>query len=119
MKKRKQTTIALSVCTALAAAAGTSQAGIAGDQSPFAMQDLGPGYMVAESHVEGKCGEGKCGGKSKTESKSTEGKCGEGKCGGKSEAEGKCGEGKCGGKPETEGKSTEGKCGEGKCGGKQ
>ena len=84
MKKHKQTTITLSVCTTLAAAIGAAQAGMSDDQSPFAMQDLGAGYMVADSHMEGKCGEGKCGGK-----KEAEGKCGEGKCGGKKEAEGK------------------------------
>jgi uncharacterized low-complexity protein len=77
------------------------------DTSPFGMQNLSGGYMQL---AEGKCGEGKCGGKSEKE-----GKCGEGKCGeGKTKQEGKCGEGKCG-----EGKTKkEGKCGEGKCGGK-
>ncbi len=63
------------------------------DTSPFVMQNLSGGYMQL---AEGKCGEGKCGGKSEKE-----GKCGEGKCGeGKSKKEGKCGEGKCGGKSE-------------------
>ena len=78
--------------------------------NPFAMNELSSGYMQL---AEGKCGEGKCGGK-----KGMEGKCGEGKkdmegkCGGKKgEMEGKCGEGKKGKK--------EGKCGEGKCGGKK
>ena len=87
--------------------AGTTIANAA--ENPFSMTELPSGYMVADK-AEGKCGEGKCGGKSEKE-----GKCGEGKCGeGKSEKEGKCGEGKCG-----EGKSKkEGKCGEGKCGGK-
>jgi uncharacterized low-complexity protein len=104
MNKHKHTAVALSVCTTLAAAMGTAQAGLSADQSPFAMQDLGTGYMVADSHeatsgakheTEGKCGEGKCGGEKKSKK---EGKCGEGKCGGekKSEKEGKCGEGKCG-----------------------
>ena len=74
-------------------------------ENPFAMSELSSGYMVADSHMEGKCGEGKM---------KKEGKCGEGKCGeGKMKKEGKCGEGKCG-----EGKmDKEGKCGEGKCGG--
>ena len=80
-------------------------------ENPFAMSELSSGYMVADSHMEGKCGEGKmkkegkCGeGKMKKE-----GKCGEGKCGeGKMDKEGKCGEGKM---------DKEGKCGEGKCGG--
>jgi len=87
MKKSQQTAAALSVCTTLAVAIGTAQAGLSHDQSPFSMQDLGSGYLVADNH-EGKCGEGKCGGKQEAE----------GKCGGKQEAEGKCGEGKCGGK---------------------
>jgi uncharacterized low-complexity protein len=105
MKKHTYATAALSVCTSLIAGIGTANAGQSFDQSPFAMQDLGSGYMVAEHH-EGKCGEGKCGG----EKKAAEGKCG----GEKKAAEGKCGEGKCGG----EKKAAEGKCGEGKCGGK-
>ena len=71
------------------------------DANPFDMTELSSGYMVADGHEEGKCGEGKCG----------EGKCGEGKCGEGKAEEGKCGEGKCG-----EGKCGEGKCGEGKCG---
>ena len=67
-------------------------------ENPFAMTQLPGGYMVADSHMEGKCGEGKCGGAKKE----GEGKCGEGKCGGaktegaKTAEEGKCGEGKCG-----------------------
>jgi len=114
-------------------------------ENPFAMSELSSGYMVASSHIEGKCGEGKCGGAKATK----EGKCGEGKCGGaKATKEGKCGEGKCGMKmmdADGDGKVTkdefnaaheamfgkkdknadgvldanemEGKCGEGKCGG--
>ena len=103
-------------------------------ENPFAMSELSSGYMVADAHKEGKCGEGKCGeGKCGGKAKK-EGKCGEGKCGGdkdrgcdedaKAKKEGKCGEGKrgegkCGGKAEKEGKCGEGKCGEGKCGGKK
>ena len=67
-------------------------------ENPFAMSELSSGYMVADSHMEGKCGEGKCGGEKAKATK--EGKCGEGKCGGdkaKAAKEGKCGEGKCGG----------------------
>ncbi len=83
--------------TSLASASAVNAA-----ENPFAMTELTGGYMVAESHMEGKCGEGKCGGAKKE----GEGKCGEGKCGGnKAEGEGKCGEGKCGGdKAESEGK---------------
>ncbi|MDH5514432.1 MAG: hypothetical protein OEY45_04665 [Gammaproteobacteria bacterium] len=98
-------------------------------ENPFAMSELSSGYMVADSHMEGKCGEGKCGGEKAKATK--EGKCGEGKCGGdKAKKEGKCGgdkdrgcseeakaakEGKCGGDKAKAMK--EGKCGEGKCGG--
>ena len=91
--------------TSLASASAVNAA-----ENPFAMTQLPGGYMVADAHMEGKCGEGKCGAK-----KEGEGKCGEGKCGGaaKSAEEGKCGEGKCGGAK----KEGEGKCGEGKCGG--
>ena len=60
-------------------------------ENPFALQALDSGYVqVAEADTEGKCGEGKCGGKD------GEGKCGSTKDGGK-DGEGKCGEGKCGG----------------------
>ena len=58
-------------------------------ENPFAMSELSSGYMVASSHMEGKCGEGKCGG----DKAGKEGKCG----GDKATKEGKCGEGKCGG----------------------
>ena len=72
--------------TSLASASAVNAA-----ENPFAMTELPGGYMVAESHMEGKCGEGKCGGAKKE----GEGKCGEGKCGGaKKEAEGTGGEGK-------------------------
>jgi uncharacterized low-complexity protein len=61
------------------------------DTNPFGMQNLSGGYMQL---AEGKCGEGKCGGKTEKV-----GKCGECKCGeGKTKQEGKCGEGKCGDK---------------------
>ena len=74
----------------------------------FQATELPQGYQVAMSHgaksMEGKCGEGKCGGDMKAKAKKAmEGKCGEGKCGGdmktkaKKAMEGKCGEGKCGG----------------------
>ena len=100
----------------LASVAATTVA----SENPFASQSLESGYKVA---MEGKCGEGKCGGKAESKEKTKEGKCGEGKCGGKAEtsaksAEGKCGEGKCGGKDKAVSKTKEGKCGEGKCGGK-
>jgi uncharacterized low-complexity protein len=85
-------------------------------ENPFAMSELSSGYMVADSHMEGKCGEGKCGG----DKAKKEGKCGEGKCGadkdrGCSEEAKAAKEGKCGGDKAKSMK--EGKCGEGKCGG--
>jgi uncharacterized low-complexity protein len=89
-----------SVSLALTAVLGSSGLAIAGD-NPFGMQVLDQGYQVAEADTkvkDGKCGEGKCGGK--TDAKAKDGKCGEGKCGGKTDAkakDGKCGEGKCGG----------------------
>ena len=116
-------------------------------ENPFAMSELSSGYMVASSHIEGKCGEGKCGGAKATK----EGKCGEGKCGMKmmdADGDGKVTkdefnaaheamfgkkdknadgvldanemEGKCGeGKCGGAKTTKEGKCGEGKCGGKK
>jgi len=114
-EKSRKTAIAASVCTLIAGPASVSASGLATDQSPFVSKSLTSGYMMV---AEGKCGEGKCGGKKE---KKAEGKCGgekdkmaEGKCGGEKDkmAEGKCGEGK-------KDKKAEGKCGEGKCGGKK
>ena len=56
-------------------------------ENPFAAEEFASGYMVADSHGEGKCGgekggEGKCGEDKGGEDKGGEGKCGEGKCGG-------------------------------------
>ena len=76
-------------------------------ENPFSAVELTTGYMVADSHAEGKCGEGKCG-----ESKGKEGKCGEGKCGESKGDDAKGAEGKCG-----ESKGSDAKAGEGKCGG--
>lgn len=96
------------LATALGAAflSVAASSAVQANENPFSLTQLNNGYMqVAE--MEGKCGEGKCGG-AKTE-KAKEGKCGEGKCGGakttddhgdaemKKTTEGKCGEGKCGG----------------------
>ena len=118
-KKSNLTPLAIAAGTALVTSlASTTVANAAGN--PFAMSELSSGYMVAEM-AEGKCGEGKCGGKMKS---ATEGKCGEGKCGGemKTTTEGKCGGAKAtdeaaeaaAGEAKT---MKEGKCGEGKCGG--
>ena len=105
-KKPLSIALGAAFATSLAAAPVANAA-----DNPFAMSELSSGYMVADSHMEGKCGEGKCGGAKATEGadKATaEGKCGEGKCGGDKKME----EGKCGGDKKME----EGKCGEGKCG---
>ena len=97
IKKPLVAAIGAAVVGSLSATAAVSA------ENPFAMQELDSGYMqLASSHMEGKCGEGKCGGAKEAVEKSSEGKCGEGKCGGAKEAaekssEGKCGEGKCGG----------------------
>ena len=112
-KKNSITTLSLAAGTAFVASlAMGSAANAAEGANPFAMNELSGGYMQL---AEGKCGEGKCGGKKKMKE---EGKCGEGKCGGdkKMKKEGKCGEGKCGGDKKMK---KEGKCGEGKCGGKK
>jgi len=96
---KKPLSIALGAAfvTSLAAAPVANAA-----DNPFAMSELSSGYMVADSHMEGKCGEGKCGGAKATATEGAEKVMEEGKCGGnKTTAEGKCGEGKCG----------EGKCG--------
>ncbi len=88
MAQNKQKSTAIAIGTALAGSIALGTANAA--ENPFGMTELSGGYMqVAMS--EGKCGEGKCGGKKEESS--------EGKCGGKKEdsSEGKCGEGKCGG----------------------
>ena len=113
-KKFSAKSVALAAGASLAISLAASPVAMA-DTNPFSMNKLS-----AETPMQlasGKCGEGKCGGKGKSE-----GKCGEGKCGGKAKGEGKCGEGKCGGKGKSEGKcggnkGSKGKCGEGKCGG--
>lgn len=76
--------------------------GMAHASTPFAMEHLSQGYMLAaaDKASEGKCGEGKCGGAKtaskndgkpvtvqakkakKDAAKAKDGKCGEGKCGG-------------------------------------
>ncbi|MEY8205541.1 MAG: hypothetical protein RPR40_10780, partial [Bermanella sp.] len=89
MSNTKMKPLALAFGASLMASVATSTIAA---ENPFASQSLESGYKVA---MEGKCGEGKCGGKAESSAKSAEGKCGEGKCGGKSKsAEGKCGEGK-------------------------
>jgi uncharacterized low-complexity protein len=109
MSKKNVTPLAAAIGTAFALSIAAAPA--SADVNPFGMTELSSGYQQV---AEGKCGEGKCGGK--PAAKTEEAKCGEGKCGGKpaekATEEGKCGEGKCGTK------KPEAKCGEGKCGGK-
>jgi uncharacterized low-complexity protein len=82
------------IATAAMAGALTLGVTVQAAENPFAMTDLGRGYVVADNQTkmpEGKCGEGKCGTKTKDEKKdpakdakkdkTMEGKCGEGKCG--------------------------------------
>ena len=69
-KKNELKPLAIMVGAALATSAFTMTAANA-EENPFEITTLSSGYMIADSHEEGKCGEGKCG----------EGKCGEGKCG--------------------------------------
>ena len=74
----KKTVITTAVGLASAIAFGAAIAA----ENPFAMQDLGKGYQVAEKAKDGKCGEGKCGGDKKAK---------DGKCGGDKAKDGKCG----------------------------
>ncbi len=111
MKNTMRKSLSVALGTTFLAAMSASPVANA-DANPFGMQNLESGYMQV---AEGKCGEGKCGGKDKMKK---EGKCGEGKV----KKEGKCGEshkkemdGKCGSKDKMK---KEAKCGEGKCGGK-
>ena len=116
MKRNHQTALTLALGSALAAT--LASAPVSAADNPFASQSMAKGYMVAErGGMEGKCGEGKCGGTMKgdarkaAQGKTTAEKAKEGKCGNAKEMEGKCGsskavEGKCGGA-----KSMDGKCG--------
>lgn len=87
------------------------------DSNPFSMTKVSGASSMQMAAMDGKCGEGKCGGSMKKMDKKAEGKCGEGKCGGKMDdkmKDGKCGgnkgmsEGKCGGSKKG---MSEGKCG--------
>ena len=91
--------VAAAVGAAFVSSMAASTAAVAAD-NPFEATDLDNGYMLADKDKakEGKCGEGKCGGK-----KAKEGACGEGKAKDAKHAEGKCGEGKCGGDNAKEG----------------
>lgn len=90
MKNRKPS-LTLAVGSAFALSL-TALPNVQAADNPFGMQALQQGYLLADAKTpEGKCGEGKCGGKKKTDGKAAEGKCG----GAKSDA--KMPEGKCGG----------------------
>jgi uncharacterized low-complexity protein len=104
--KNKLNPLAVALGTTFAISLSASPIINAAD-NPFAATQLSSGYMVADAHGEGKCGEAKCGDKKEAEGKcgdkKAEGACGdkmgeEGKCGDKKKEEGKCGEGKCGDK---------------------
>jgi len=66
IEKKSVLTTAIGLAGALAFGAAHAA------ENPFAMQDLGKGYQVADKHMDGKCGG----------DKKKDGKCGEGKCGG-------------------------------------
>ncbi|MFA9461526.1 hypothetical protein [Thiohalorhabdus methylotrophus] len=76
----------------------------ADEADPFRVAELSSGYMVADSHAEGKCGGG-----ASDEKKGKEGKCGGMDDGGSAES------GHAGDKEAAKKKGGEGKCGEGKC----
>jgi uncharacterized low-complexity protein len=82
--KTKMNPMSVALGAALVATMGALPAAHAAADNPFGMSKLSSGYMVADGHMEGKCGEGKYGGsKADKEGKCGEGKCGEGKCGSK------------------------------------
>ena len=111
-KMIKPLAVALGATFAASLAASTvAHAAPAAGDNPFAMNDLGSGYMQVAGK-DGKCGEGM---KDKKDGKCGEGKkdMKDGKCGeGKDKKDGKCGEGN------DKKDKKDGKCGEGKCGGK-
>lgn len=71
----KKTVVSAAIGSAFAAGMAMTPVANAAE-NPFALQSLDRGYMVADAHMQGKCGTGKCGG-----AKAAEAKCGEGKCG--------------------------------------
>lgn len=111
----------LSTLTPIAALLAVSFTSAAqASQNLFALQPAAGVVLAQAGGMEGKCGEGKCGGKAAPAADTKAGQ--EGKCGGKAGMEGKCG-GKAGvnaadAATAGAGKAAkEGKCGEGKCGG--
>ena len=83
-------------------------------ENPFGMSALQNGYLLAAAHSGAPAADAKKDAKADmkaTDKKMPEGKCGEGKCGGKKDAKADM--------KATDKKMPEGKCGEGKCGGKK
>ncbi|WP_292996653.1 hypothetical protein [Nitrosomonas sp.] len=112
MSKKSMKPISLALGTALVTSLAASNLSADTRVNPFAMNELSGGYMqLADASSANKSDQ-----ESKSDGKKTEkeGKCGEGKCGGKNEMKQNM-EGKCGGKKAEQ----EGKCGEGKCGSKK
>jgi len=112
MSEKSMKPISLALGAAFVTSLAASNLSADANTNPFAMSELSSGYMqLADASDANKSDQqGKSDGK-KTEN---EGKCGEGKCGGKNEMKQNM-EGKCGGKKAEQ----EGKCGEGKCGSKK
>ncbi len=113
-KQSRRNFLKMAGAVAVATVSGSAVA-----ETAFGFKKMDAGYQQVA--MEGKCGEGKCGGSMKKESaKKMEGKCGgsmkgsgkmEGKCGGSMKGSGKM-EGKCGGSMKKESsKKMEGKCG--------
>ncbi|VAW77608.1 Flagellar biosynthesis protein FlhA [hydrothermal vent metagenome] len=97
-KKSTAKPLALVISAALVGSLAMSTTANAAE-NPFGATSITAATTITVAGKDGKCGEGKCG-------KKTKGK--EAKCG----AKGKKKDGKCGAK----GKKKDGKCGEGKCG---
>ncbi len=112
----------MTLSIAIAAAMSSTAMQVNADSSPFSAASMEQGYQVAMHHgdkdkskaKDGKCGEGKCGGKDKSHDHGNHNghdKAHDGSCGGSMKAD----DGKCGAKDTK--KAKDGKCGEGKCGG--
>jgi uncharacterized low-complexity protein len=103
--KKKNLTLALGAAAALSLAASPA---FSGTSSPFQMQSLPHGYLVAKAETKPSTET-----KPATETmKSTETKAKDSHCGSKKSKDGHCGEGKS----STEKKAKDGHCGEGTCG---
>lgn len=110
----------MTLSIAIAAAMSSTAIQVSADNTPFSATSMNQGYQVAMHHgdkdkaKDGKCGEGKCGGKDKShdhKDHKDHDKAHDGSCGGSMKAD----DGKCGAKDTK--KAKDGKCGEGKCGG--